>query len=82
MKQTITSAGVAHWSASQPHGVQITDEDSSLLGWYPIALPGHHAGLETLWHTGWHAYPGRQWQEEPPGAWSRPVFRHDINRQR
>ena len=29
---------------------------------------------QMLWQTGWVPYPGSEWQEEPPGHWSRAVF--------
>jgi hypothetical protein len=82
MRQTVISAGIAHWTVSQRHTVRITDENNSLLDWFTIALPSHHPGVGTLWQTGWHPYPGSQWVEEPPGAWTRRVFRHGINGRR
>ena len=80
MSQTDTSS--AHWTATERHVVRITDGNDRVLGSYPIGAPGYRPGPETLWDTGWHAYPGSEWQEEPPGFWSCPVFRHDIKRQR
>ena len=79
MRQTVVVSGIAHWRAADRHTVRITDEADGLLDWFPIAMPRDRPGLETLWHTSWHAFPGSEWQEDPPGSWTRPVFRHAIS---
>lgn len=79
MRQRVITDGIAHWHAGERHTVRITDEADGLLDWFLIAMPRDRPGLETLWHTSWHAYPGSEWQEEPSGCWSRPVFRHGIS---
>lgn len=79
MKQAVIRAGIAHWNATDRHTVRITDEADGLLDWFPIALPRECPGLETLWHTSWHAYPGSEWQEEFPGCWTRRVFRRALS---
>lgn len=82
MTPPVINDGIARWDTGQRHAVRITDKKGDLLDWFPIPLPGQRPGLATLWHTGWHPYPGSQWAEEPPGSWSCPVFRHSINGQR
>lgn len=76
MTQAVIDQGVARWSAGQRHVVQITTPDGSLLDWYPLPLPVQHPGPEILRHTDWTAYPGTEWQEEPPGQWTCAVYRH------
>ena len=75
---TIVTDGIAHWNRAERHTVRITDAADGLLDWYPIALPHDRPGVETLWNTGWYTLPGTQWQEEPPGFWSGPVFRPGL----
>jgi hypothetical protein len=67
--------GVARWSTDQPGTLHITSPAGEVVDAHTVTPPGDRPGPQILWHTGWSAYPGAEWQEEPPGQWSRSVFR-------
>jgi hypothetical protein len=79
MTPPVINSGIAHWFADRRRQVWITTEEGDLLDWYGVPLPRDRPGLETLWGTGWHAYPGSGWAEKPPGHWTQAVFRHGIH---
>jgi hypothetical protein len=66
--------GIARWSRDQPQTLLITDLIGNILDSHRVPAPGDRPGPETLWRTGWCAYPGTEWHEEPPGQWTRAVF--------
>ncbi len=64
----------ARWSHGQPDMLVITDMAGTIVDSHPAHPAGGHPGPRMLWDTGWMAYPSAEWQEDPPGQWSRAVF--------
>ncbi len=71
---------VAMWSSRRRGEIVITDPFGNVAGCYPVEQEGDRPGWQMLLHTGWSAYPGAEWQEEPLGEWSLAVFRHPLPR--
>jgi hypothetical protein len=75
----MTRAGNGHWIAQWPvndrNVLVITDPAGNVVESLVTQPAGDRPSAHILWHTGWIAYPGTEWQEEPPGQWSRAVFR-------
>jgi hypothetical protein len=61
------------WSRKERGTLLITDETGEVVGSYAVTPNGDRPGPEILWRTGWVAYPGTEWREQPPGEWSRAV---------
>jgi hypothetical protein len=74
MTHAASGYGIARWSPGQPETLLITDLTGTILDTHRIAPPGDHPRDGTLWPTGWAAYPGTEWHEEPPRQWTRAVF--------
>jgi hypothetical protein len=64
---------IASWSR-QKKRVVITDPAGSIAASYPVPHDGDLPTPLLLRGTGWFAYPGSEWQEEPPGQWAVAVF--------
>jgi hypothetical protein len=64
---------VAQWSGGR-NNLVITDPAGNVVDLQLTEPAGDRPPAQILWHTGWVAYPGTEWQEEPPGQWSRAVF--------
>jgi hypothetical protein len=64
----------ATWSREEPGTLLITDTEGSRVGSYAVTQAGDCPGPEILLRTGWVAYPGSEWLEEPLDHWSRAVF--------
>jgi len=71
---------MAKWSSQRTKQLVIVDRSGAVLDSYPVQPPGDRPDPQLLWHTGWSAYPGSEWEEEPPGEWSVAVFRHPLPR--
>lgn len=65
---------MARWSSRQRERLVITTEPGQAVACYPVPQATPRPGPELLWDTGWLAFPGAEWEEEPPGRWSIPVF--------
>ncbi len=65
---------LARWSSRQRGQLLITAEPGQAAACYPIPQATYRPGPELLWDTGWLAFPGAEWEEEPSGQWSTPVF--------
>jgi hypothetical protein len=66
---------VAQWSEKDRGALVVTGPAGEVVESLRIEEPpGGRPGAGILWHTGWMAFPGTEWQEEPPGQWSRAVF--------
>jgi hypothetical protein len=65
---------VARWSAKERGALVITDIAGHVVDSRTVPLAGDLPYPQMLWQTGWVPYPGSEWQEEPPGQWSRAVF--------
>jgi hypothetical protein len=76
MTDLASNRGIARWSGDQRGTLHITGPAGNVVDSHPVTPPGDRPGPDILWHTGWTAYPGTEWQEEPPGQWSRAVYRH------
>jgi hypothetical protein len=68
------SSHVALWSEKDRDVLTITGPAGNLVESLRIEPVWDRPGPRILWHTGWIAYPGTEWQEEPPGQWMRAVF--------
>lgn len=75
MTRPAEESGVARWSRERQETLRITGPAGEFVDSHPVAYPGDRPGPDILWRTGWCAYPGTEWLEEPPGHWSRAVFR-------
>lgn len=76
MTDLVNNRGIARWSRDQGGTLHITSPAGNVVDSHPVTSPGDRPGPDILWRTGWTAYPGTEWQEEPPGQWSRAVYRH------
>jgi len=65
---------LARWSSQRKGQLVITTHTGQTVTSYPITHITQGPGPELLWDTGWLAYPGAEWEEEPPGHWSIHVF--------
>ena len=66
---------IAQWSEKDRDVLTITGPAGNVVESLRRVEPaGDRPGPRILWRTGWIAYPGTEWQEEPPGQWSRAVF--------
>jgi hypothetical protein len=65
---------VAQWSLGCRARLQILTTSGDVAASYPITPPGERPGYDILDQNGWIAYPGAEWEEEPEGQWSLPVF--------
>jgi len=68
----------AVWSRQQSGRLVIADTAGTVMATYPVARAGDRPGPGMLLGSGWYAFPGAEWEEEPPGRWSVAVFRHPI----
>jgi len=68
---------LACWSAAQRGKLIITDSAGREVASFPITRDKDRPCPQMLWETGWSAYPGSEWEEEPPGEWSVAVFNQD-----
>ena len=68
----------ARWTAQQPGTLLITDDIGAIVAKHAVRPPGERPGPLILAGTGWAAYPGSEWDEEPPGCWSAAVFPHPL----
>jgi len=66
----------AGWATRQPHALRITGQSGAVLARIPARPAGNHPGPLMLAGTGWAAYPGSQWQEDPPGRQTVAVSGH------
>jgi hypothetical protein len=66
---------VAHWSAEQTGNLVVTDQSGNEVHTFPIPPAGEQPGSGLFFGTHWAQYPGTEWQEDPPGQWTRAVFR-------
>jgi hypothetical protein len=73
---------LAMWLARRRKELTIADHSGAVVDRYPVQHDGDRPGPHLLWHTGWAAYPGAEWDEEPPGEWSIAVFRDPLPRRR
>jgi hypothetical protein len=64
----------AKWSREAAGTLLIADAEDNIMGSYAVTPSGNCPGPGILWRTGWVAYLGTEWLEEPPGLWSRAVF--------
>ena len=60
-------------AALPPGALLICADARALPATFTIPPAGQHPGPLLLCGTGWAAYPGSQWQEDPPGQWTVPV---------
>lgn len=74
MSGTTNGSHTARWSRDQKDILVITDAAGNVVESHPARSAADRPGAQILWNTGWMAYPGTEWQEEPPGQWPRPVF--------
>lgn len=65
---------VAQWSEKDRDVLVIISAAGNVVESLRIEPAGDRPGARILWRTGWMSYPGTEWQEEPPGQWSRAVF--------
>ena len=65
---------VAQWSEKDRDMLTITDPAGNVVESLRVEPVWDRPGPRILWCTGWIAYPGTEWQEEPPGQWTRAVF--------
>ena len=63
----------AQWSGGR-NVLVIIDSAGNVVDSHATEPAGDRPPACILWHTGWTAYPGTEWQEEPPGQWTRAVF--------
>jgi hypothetical protein len=69
---------VARWSCQRPAAIVIADPAGRVVGTYSVERNGDCPGPQMLWDTPWCAYPGSEWEEEPPGEWSVAVFNEGL----
>lgn len=72
----MTGPWTARWTACHPGSVVITGANGAVLATRPVACARGRPRPELLAGTGWAHYPCREWEEDPPGQWSIPVFPH------
>jgi hypothetical protein len=68
---------MARWSQRHRGQLVITSPDGDVVATLPACAGAFRPELKLLAGTGWAHYPGAEWTEEDsPGEWSIPVFRH------
>jgi hypothetical protein len=65
---------VAQWLEKDRDVLVITGPAGNVVESLRVEQVWDRPGSRILWRTGWIAYPGTEWQEEPPGQWTRTVF--------
>jgi hypothetical protein len=73
MNQPGNASHIAQWSGRWDKLV-IIDPAGNVVESLLTEPAGDRPSAHILWHNGWIAFPGTEWEEEPPGQWSRPVF--------
>jgi hypothetical protein len=73
---------VALWSPRQSGKLVVADAAGHVVSSYSVPQIPDRPGPELLRHTGWCAYPGAEWQEEPESRWSIAVFRRPSEEDR
>jgi hypothetical protein len=68
------NVSTARWSLARRGRLDITDSGGDVIQSYAARHWGDRPDSEMLWRNGWLGYPGSEWEEEPPGHWSMPVF--------
>jgi hypothetical protein len=73
-EEAVSGECVALWSYRDRSRVVVADVAGNVVGSYPVPCESDRPGPEMLWDTVWCEYPGSEWEEEPEGQWSVPVF--------
>jgi hypothetical protein len=66
---------LARWSHQERERLVIVDVAGNVVSSCSVAQSCDRPGWEMLVSAGWCAYPGSEWEEEPPGRWEVAVFR-------
>jgi hypothetical protein len=72
----MTECCFAVWSRQQSGRFVIADTAGTVMATYPVPQTADRPIPGMLLGSGWCAFPGAEWEEEPPGRWSVAVFRH------
>jgi hypothetical protein len=70
----VNESYVARWTRKESGMLVIVDAAGNVVSSCSVAQDCDRPGWEMLLSTGWCAYPGSEWEEEPPGRWEIEVF--------
>lgn len=71
----------AKWSR-RARTVVITGPVGNVVASFPVTHEGDRPVPALLRDTEWAAYPGAEWEEDPPGEWTLHVFCFEQLRER